>query len=136
LIFFHFYALVCYVVSLRGCEGLLLDLGGLRRKWEAGGNKYDVIALLGKIKGEMGDWAHLLPLVHVTSSRINIQESLKHILNFSRSIGQISEPAMSDNHGNIFTTRSLNKAFLEILEDLLYNAWELFLPSIDSKETL
>jgi hypothetical protein len=124
------------VVSLRGCEGLLLHLGGLRQKWNAGGDEYVVIALLGKIKGETGDWAHLLPSVHVTSSGINVHDSLKRLLDFKRSIGQISGPAVSNTHGKIFTTRSLNDAFLEILEDLFENARELFLPSIGSKETL
>jgi hypothetical protein len=79
-IVFHSYALVCYVVLLRGCEGLLLDLQGLQQKWGAGGNNYVVIALLGKIKGETGDWAHLLPSVHVTSSGINVHEYLERLL--------------------------------------------------------
>jgi hypothetical protein len=121
-IVFHSYALICYVVLLRGCEGILLDLGGLRRKWGAGGNEYVVIALLGKIKGETGDRAHLLPSVHVTSSGIDVHESLKRLLDFKRSIGQISGPAVSDTRGKIFTTRTLNDAFLEILEDLFDNA--------------
>jgi hypothetical protein len=43
---FHAYVTVCYVVSLRGCEGFLLDLAGLNRKFKAGGTKYVVIALL------------------------------------------------------------------------------------------
>ena len=63
---FHTYAMVCYVMSLRGCEGLLLDLSGLNRKWGVGGDQYVVIALLGKIKGEMGDRSHLLPCVAKT----------------------------------------------------------------------
>jgi hypothetical protein len=121
-IVFHSYALVCYVVSLRGCEGLLLDLQGLQQKWGAGGNNYVVIALLGKIKGETGDWAHLLPSVHVTSSGINVHESLERLLDFKKSIGQISGPAVSDTRGKIFTTQTLNNAFLEILEDLFDNA--------------
>jgi hypothetical protein len=40
---FHTYVTVCYVVSLRGSEGLLLDLSGLKRKWGAGGNEYVTI---------------------------------------------------------------------------------------------
>ena len=62
-IVFHSFAIVCYTVSLRGCEGFLLDLAGLNRKFKAGGDKYVVITLLGKIKGETGDRSHLLPCV-------------------------------------------------------------------------
>jgi hypothetical protein len=113
-IVFHSYALVCYVVSLRGCKGLLLDLSGLRQKWEAGGDEYVVITLLGKLKGETGDRAHLLPLMHVTSFGINVHDYLKRLLDFKRSIGQISGPTVSSTHGKIFTTRSLNNPFLEI----------------------
>jgi hypothetical protein len=52
---FHTYVMVCYAVSLRGCEGFLLDLAGLNQKFSAGGEQYVVIALLGKIKGESDD---------------------------------------------------------------------------------
>jgi hypothetical protein len=64
--------MTCYVVSLRGNEGLLIDLSGLNRKWSVGGEDYVVIALLGKIKGESGDQAHLLPCVPKTSSGIKV----------------------------------------------------------------
>jgi hypothetical protein len=63
---FHTFVVVCYKVSLRGCEGFLLDLAGLIQKFTARGNIYVVIALLGKIKGELDDRAHLLPCVPVT----------------------------------------------------------------------
>jgi hypothetical protein len=49
------YTTVCYVVSLCGAEGLLLNLSGLNQKWGLGREKYLTIDLLGKIKGEMGD---------------------------------------------------------------------------------
>jgi hypothetical protein len=71
-IVFHTYVMLCYVVSLQGCEGLLLDLDGLDRKWSVSEDKYLVIALLGKIKGEAGDRAHLLPSVTITSSGIRV----------------------------------------------------------------
>ena len=56
---FHTYMSVCYAVSLRGCKGFLLELAGLNRKFSAGGTRYVVIALLGKIKGESDDRDHL-----------------------------------------------------------------------------
>jgi hypothetical protein len=34
-IVFHTYVVVCYTLSLRGCEGFLLDLSGLTRKLNA-----------------------------------------------------------------------------------------------------
>jgi hypothetical protein len=133
---FHTYAMVCYVVSLRGSEGLLLDLSGLNRKWGVGGERYVVIALLGKIKGETGDRSHLLPCVNKTSSGINVRKSLKRLLDYKRSIGQVRGPAISDLGGRIYDSRALNDAFLEILEDLFDTARDLFPASIEDKEIL
>jgi hypothetical protein len=133
---FYTYSMICYVVSLRGSEGLLIDLSGLNRKWDAGQNEYVVIALLGKIKGESGDRAHLLPSVPRTSSGIKVREKIKRLLDFKRSIGQVTGPAISDLKGKIFSSRSLNDAFLEILEDLFDTHRELFPASVEDKETL
>jgi hypothetical protein len=106
-IVFQTYAMVCYVVSLRGCEGQLLDLGGLNRKWGVGGERYVVVALLGKIKGESGDQSHLLPCVAKTSSGIKVKKSLKRLLDFKRSIGHVVGPALSDLEGKIYDSRAL-----------------------------
>jgi hypothetical protein len=135
-IVFYTYAMTCYVVSLRGNEGLLVDLSGLNRKWSVGGDEYVVIALLGKIKGESGDRAHLLPCVPKTSSGIKVRQKLKRLLDFKKSIGQVTGPAISDIKGKIYSSRSLNDAFLEILEDLFDTHRELFPASIEDKETL
>jgi hypothetical protein len=117
-IVFYTYAMTCYVVSLRGCDSLLLDLSRLNRKWDVGGEEYVVIALLGKIKGEAGDRAHLLPCVPKTSSGIRVCQKLKRLLTFKKSIGQVTGPAVSDVNGKIYSSQSLNDAFLAILEDL------------------
>jgi hypothetical protein len=135
-IVFYTYAMTCYVVSLRGCEGLLLDLSGLNQKWDVGGEEYVVIALLGKIKGEAGDRAHLLPSVPKTSSGIKVREKLKRLLAFKKSIGQVAGPAILDVKGKIYSSQSLNDAFLKILEDLFDTSRDLFPASIEDKETL
>ena len=84
-IVFHSYVVVCYTCSLRGCEGFLLDLAGLNRKFLLGGDKYVVIALLGKIKGETADRDHLLPCMPVTSSGIDVKASVGRLIEFKRS---------------------------------------------------
>jgi hypothetical protein len=43
---------ITYVLSLRGSEGLLLDLGGIRRHWNNRTEEYVIIALRGRVKGE------------------------------------------------------------------------------------
>jgi hypothetical protein len=100
-IVFHAYVAVCYTCSLRGCEGFLQDLDGLNRKFAVGGDKYIVIALLGKIKGETADRDHLLPCVPVTSSGIDVKASVSRLIGFKRSRGLVDGPAISDVVGHI-----------------------------------
>ena len=42
------YAVVSYVLSLRGSEGFLLDLKGLHQNWERNDGTFFIAALLGK----------------------------------------------------------------------------------------
>jgi hypothetical protein len=130
------YITVCYVVSLRGAEGLLLDLSGLNRKWGLGGTKYITIALLGKIKGETGDRAHLLPSVPVTSSGIQVEASVKRLIDFKARKGFKTGPAISDLQGRVFEPKALNDALLDIMEDLFDDHRDLFPASITSREML
>jgi hypothetical protein len=135
-IVFHAYVAVCYTCSLRGCEGFLLDLDGLNRKFTAGGDKYVVIALLGKIKGETNDRDHLLPCVPITSSGIDVKSSVARLIEFKRSRGHVDGPAISDVSGNVLSHQALNDSLLEVLEELFDSHRELFPPSIPDKETL
>jgi hypothetical protein len=135
-IVFHAYVAVCYTCSLRGCEGFLLDLAGLNRKFDAGGEKYVVIALLGKIKGETDDRDHLLPCVPITSSGINVRETVSRLIEFKRSRGIIDGPAISDVAGDVLSHQALNDSLLEVLEELFDSHRELFPPSVPDKETL
>ena len=46
------YVVVTYVLSLRGAEGQMLELGGLRKHWGEKRKDYLIVVLWGKIKGE------------------------------------------------------------------------------------
>jgi len=63
---FKVYAVVSYTLSLRGNEGLLIDLDGTNRHWKRNDGSYLVIALKGKIKGETIDREHLIPCTNKT----------------------------------------------------------------------
>ena len=60
-IVFSTYAIISYVVSLRGNDGLLLDLKGLNEKWSHNDGTFFHIPLLGEIEGETLDRSHLIP---------------------------------------------------------------------------
>jgi hypothetical protein len=75
------------VVSVSHLRCFLLDLDGLNHKFTIGGDKYIMVALLGKIKGESGDRVHLQPCEHVTSSKIDVWASLMRLIKFKRTQG-------------------------------------------------
>ena len=133
---FHMYAVVCYVLSLRGTEGLLLDLEGLHRHWGSGDGTYLVVTLQGTIKGETNDRDHLLPCVHVTSSGVDVKVSLERLMALKKRKGFVDGPAISDDTGKVYTTRDLSEALTEILEDLFDSDRRLFPPDITTVELL
>jgi hypothetical protein len=130
------YVVVSYVVSLRGTEGLLLDLAGLHRHKGKGGDRYEVIALLGKIKGEHHDNAHLLPCVPITSSGVKVKESLRRLMAFKRQHGFVDGPAISDLQGRVLSTKGIDDSMLEVLEEIFETSRYMFPPDIENKEIL
>jgi hypothetical protein len=105
---FHIYVVICYTCSLQGCEGFLLDLARLNRKFTEGSDKYLVITLLSKIKGETLDHDHLLPCVP--------RASVQRLMDFKCACGFVDGPAISDVAGNVLSHWALNDSLLEILE--------------------
>jgi hypothetical protein len=113
-----------------------VGLGQLAR-FAIGGTHYVVIALLGKIKGELlGDRARLILCVHVTSSGIQVKASVECLMTFKANQGFTAGPAILDLRGRILSHRSLNDSLLKILEDLFESHRELFPASITDRETL
>jgi hypothetical protein len=133
---FHAYVVTCYTCSIRGCKGFLLDLDGLNQKSAAVGDKYVVVALLGKIKGETSDRDHLLPCVPVTLLGIKVRALVQRLIDFKRSRGFVNGPAISDMNGHVFSHPALNDSLLEVLEELFESQQELSPPSIPDRETL
>jgi hypothetical protein len=135
-IVFHSYAVTCYVLSLRGKEGLLLDLEGLHRHWGSGDGTYVVVTLQGTIKGETNDRDHLLPCVPVTSSGVQVKASLERLMAFKTTKGFADGPAVSDVGGRAYSTKDMTDSLLEILEDLFESDRGLFPADITSKEIM
>ena len=97
-IVFSAYVTVSYVISLRGPEGRLLDLGGLKRHWNRNEN-YVVIPLYGRRKGEHQDRCHLLPSTPITGSGIKVFDNLKRLMEEKAKYQLHSGPAISDTRG-------------------------------------
>jgi hypothetical protein len=118
----HTYFVCTYVVSLRGTEGLLLDLAGLRRHIDSGRGTHVVIPLLGKVKGETGDRAHLLPSVEITGSGIRVRASLERLIAAKEARGFVDGPAISDENGRAMSTRDID----ELMHESLLGIWQGF----------
>ena len=133
---FHTYSVVCYVISLRGSEGLLLDLEGLHRHWSNSEERHLIIALQGQVKGETGDRDHLLPCVSKTASGIDVRESLERLMSLKSRKGFVDGPAISDLQGQVYSTRDMSDSLFEILEDLFDSHRHLFPVDILSKDMI
>jgi hypothetical protein len=133
---FHTYAVVSYVLSLRGKEGLILDLEGLHRHWNSGDGTYLIITLQGTVKGEANDRDHLLPCVLTTTSGVDVKASVARLMSHKSGLGFVDGPAISDSNGQAFATRDMSDSFVEILEDLFDSDRVLFPPDIMSKDIL
>lgn len=130
------YFCVTYVLSLRGVEGLLVDLEGMIANRNKGDNRYFIIALLGKIKGEHHGRCHLLPSVKITSSLICVYGWVNELMNSKISRGFTNGPLFSDWEGKVFTTDALDKMLCEILEELFDEKPSLFPASVTNREEI
>ena len=81
---FSTYAVVSYVLSLRGNEGVLLDLQGINEKWKSNDGTYILIALLGKMKGETLDKSHLIPCANITNTGIKVKSIVRRLAKLKR----------------------------------------------------
>jgi hypothetical protein len=133
---FQTYSVVCYVISLRGSEGLLLDLEGLHRHWSDSEGGHVTIALQGQVKGETGDRDHLLPCVAKTASGIDVKGSLERLMALKARRGFVDGPAISDLQGQVYSTRDMSDSLFEILDDLFDSHRHLFPVDILSKEMM
>ena len=82
------YAIICFCASLRGNEGMKLDIVLMRKYWNMGLEEdkrcmippHVTIPLRGRFKGEQGERCHLLPLANQTRSGIQIRWSMQMLL--------------------------------------------------------
>ena len=130
------YAVVCYVTSLRGVEGFLLDLDGLNRYWEPDRKDYIVIALLGKIKGESNDAAHLIPCVPITSSGINTREIIGRLIKEKAVLGFKNGPAISNDVGKLMESSEIDETLVELLLSCYQEDKNFFPADMDTEEKL
>lgn len=125
----------CYVASLRGPEGRLMDLGGLIEYKDAQPGT-TVWALRGKIKGEHQSRTHLLPCVEVTKSGINVKFWRDLVIEINRRRGHFDGPAFCDKDGFVLSAEVLDAHLHEALIQILEREPEALPADLRSEEAI
>jgi hypothetical protein len=118
-----------YEFSLRGNEGLLADLKGIRDEFVTGRShdpSYSTLALLGQIKGEHHRRQHLMHSVDETSSGISVRKTVLDLILVREHQGRFNGPAICDKDGVQWTTAFANKILHELLSNLFDRDPSLF----------
>ena len=114
LIVFGAYIIYSYVLSLRGSEGLMINLTAIRKGLEDK-REHLVVGLRGKVKGESVERDHMFPCVTITSSGINVELWTRLLINAHLSLGRKGGPAMTNLEGNIMETSAFDNLMHEYL---------------------
>ena len=133
---FLVYAALSYVLSLRGSEGFMFDLDSTNRHRDRNDGSYLTIGLMGKVKGETQDRCHLLPVVNITGSGINVKYLLDRHLALKRRQGLERGPGISNTKGEIMNSNEIDERLVELLEDMYDEDSTSFPAQVDSKEKI
>ena len=126
LIIISTYCAVSYVLPLRGDEGFLLDVKELRNNWLNHPDKYLVITLLGKLKGEKNDNVHKFPCSKITNSGLNIKNILLRALNLKAKMGYSDGLLISDMTGILIAPKVIDDLIHEVLVQIYHEKRTLF----------
>jgi len=116
-IVFGAYVVIGYVLSLRGSEGLMVNLSTINRELQ-NNRDHCIIALKGKVKGETIDRDHLFPCSKKTVSGINVERWLKMLSTAHKMAGRNGGPAITNWSGDILTINQIDSKLHESLSNL------------------
>lgn len=133
------YSALCFCGSLRGNEGFLLDLYGLRLYLNEGKDPADpqahvVAPLLGRFKNEIGEKYHLILLAPLTKSGIQMRYWLKELVDARFREGRTRGPALCDEKGNVSYSSVYEPSFHEVLNEVQARNTSLIPTSVDVVE--
>ena len=130
------YMVITYVLSLRGSEGLMLDLSGLIKQWEVNRTNHVVIVLSGKLKGEDNSRLHHIPCVKVTKSGINVEYLVERLLVLKQKQGLKDGPAISNDEGYLLPAKEMDLCLHELLMEVYAARPDMFPPTINTVEDI
>ena len=121
------YTTISFVASLRGPEGLKIDLSTLKRHINQGKEtksstkgslpSHVILPLRGRFKGESGERCHLLPLANYSKSGIQIRSTLELLINARSEMPHLkSHWAFVTERDEKLSFQEMNKMFHDGLE--------------------
>jgi hypothetical protein len=116
------YSVLSYTASLRGNEGFLLDLFGLRQYILKG--KHDpadphvAAPLLGRLKGEDGERYHMLLITSQTALGLKAQEWLECLVGMRERQGLFHGPAFCNEEGDVIQMSEYEETFYDVLHKI------------------
>ena len=114
----------------------MLDLGGFRKYWASSSNKYFIVVLFGKLKGENNYREHFIPCTNVTKSGLHVKHSIQRLIKLKEECQCPEGPAIFDHTGKLMIAKDLDNMFHEILVELLEKERSLFPPTISTEEDI
>ena len=133
-IIFMSYAVISYTLSLRGNEGILMNIEGLIKEFDIQRKEHFNITLLGKLKGENNMSEHIVPCINVTKSGINVKYVIERAMNVKKDEGHQEGPLISDSKGYLLSSVDLDDMLHEVLTELFEEDKSVFPPSIKNIE--
>lgn len=123
LVVFGSYVTISYLISLRGSEGLMIDLAVINRELEKD-RDCCMIGLKGRVKGESVDRDHLFPCSKITSSGINVLKWLQLLSAAHKMAGRTRGSAITTWNGEIVKVGQLDSRLHEMLSWLFEERFE------------
>ena len=118
-IIFGVHVVISYVLSLRGSEGLMLNLTSTS-KGLGSNDDFCTVALKGKVKGESAERDHVLPCSNVTSSGTHVRVWLEMLRKAHAMAKRSGGPAITSWNGRVLTTGHIDG----LLHHHLFNLYE------------
>ena len=144
VLFGALFAVVAWVVALRGEEVPLMDLAGSRKHFSSavltGLNEdgvdlsHAVIALLGRFKGETGEKYHYMVTVLKTKSGIEPAKWIGRMLKWYKDRGVKNGPVFRKKNGKPGKAKDYEREIFERLERIQKEQPKILDPSIDIME--
>ena len=127
------YVTISYVLSLRGNEGFLMDIGRTLEYWKRNDGRYFYMALWGKIKLERSPRLHLISCINVTGSGIKVKHIVKRALMEKKHFGHEKGWLISDWKQERYNSMQFYGILFHVPKELYDTHKKLFPPFIKQK---